>query len=246
MTDLFFKNCLRIFVRRFPIVLIVLMLTNMPGYANRHRSKAVKAKYIDSLMTFSPVSSIYVISEGNAMEFDDSVSRLSAVRLDEVVQLHADKMKLRRKFTTDDSNLRQRAMEEIVFLFKLASKKVFLEDTQGVPVLDSINRAGGMRYVLLTLNEGFIRTKENYRTQNKKAIGPAIATLGMYMRTPIPAASFMQVMILDMEAHKTYYFADFMDHAGIHATFKSNPLNREALDKQFMTLFNYFFWLLPS
>lgn len=235
-----------------PLFALLLVVTYASGYANKYRAKGAKSKYIDSMMAFGPLASISVIYHDGERAFDDSLSHISAERFEEVIRSHAEKMKVRSVFKTEEQALSRRVRREIAFLFEIAQKQGFLEHTSGVPVLDSISQSVGMRYVLLAANSGFIRTKAHYRKESGKPILPGDPPtvrdflIPLYIPIPIPEASYMQVMILDMEAHKTYYFADFTGLPGIHATFESNPLNREALDKQLMTLFNYFFWLLPG
>lgn len=224
------------------ISLVLLLLVTINAQAIRHRAKRAKAKNIDSLFALKPLSVVALISNGNEQTYSDSLSTLSSKQQLAVLNHFAAKMKLAKILSSQDSGLETRIDREVLYLFTNASRRTYLEDRLNIPIIDSITKASGIRYILLTANFGFLRTKANKRNAEVNSIFPALVTLGMLQPAPLPCATNMQMMILDVVERRTFYYCN---EYGAHAV-NGSPINYSVLEKQFYALGNFLFWSIPQ
>lgn len=227
---------------RSAALIVLLLFSSIEAQAIRHRAKEAKAKYIDSLFALKPLSVVSLISNGNEQTYSDSLSTLSSKQQIDVLNHFAAKMKLATILSTQDSGLEMRIDREVLYLFTNASQRTYLEDSLDIPVIDSITKASGARYILLTANFGFMRTKANKRNAEVNSIFPALVTLGMLQTVPLPAATNMQMMILDLVERRTFYYCN---EYGAHAV-NGSPVSYPVLEKQFYALGNFWFWSIPQ
>jgi hypothetical protein len=230
-------NLLRVFVIIVPCLLFCLFA----AHARRYRASGARGKYVDSMIAFRPAVHVSLISDRNAMHYSDSFSRVSRVMHEALMEKYATKLKLRELVKPADPVPDSLIEAEIDGLFVAAEGKKYLEDGLVCPLIDSVAKAKGMRFVLL-FNSGFLRTTANFRDENAKGVVTSLATLGMYTRVPIPARSQMRTMVLDMQERQTYYYSDAY---GTQASVDQSPVRPDALEKQLNGLFTMFFWSAP-
>lgn len=237
-----------------PITLtLILLLICAAAQAKQYKAKGAKPESIDSLYYFEPVGSIGMIATRNDLMKSDSLSVKNVLAQKALLQHYTEKLKLAGPVQVNDTVLQKRIKKELLELMANAAKKKYFEELGHSSVIDSVMDAGNKRFALIMLNQGFVRTKENKRWQQKQANAQsALAGLGLLgalgalafsnngtSAVPLIATSSdLYIMIIDARENKTYYFGSDFSHTG----FDYNPTDVNELNEQFTTLFEGFYF----
>ena len=194
----------------------------------------IKSTEITDLQYFEPSSYITLIETGNRGKYNDSISRQAEQLLTKITNTFRGQLHITDDIIVMDTLLRHKLQKEINYLMLSASRKQSIDSLRIGPMLDSILESKGKRFGLITVSSGFTRTKENYRNQNIKGGGMAVATLGMYYQVPIKANSTVYAMIVDAKEKNIAFF---------RKTFQKDkePLDENVITGQLQKLFNDYF-----
>ena len=235
------------------LLLAVTIIIAVPARAGKkHLATHARAKDIDTLYFIEPVTLIAKITDANTAVYNDTISRIACGIQTNVLHHYGDKMRLADEIDISDKNLKTRVRKEIAMLLQRANNKEYFEDTTYHSVIDSIMDATGRRFVLIELNDGFVRSKDNYkqqRRQNNWNIGIRAMTglAGMQLIDRAPSAdlisSGISVMIIDAKENRTYYYND---DRSTYRKDEYNPVNEGSQLTEFKLLFDGFFWSKPS
>jgi hypothetical protein len=220
------------------LLLYVLLFFSISATA--HKAKKAKAKEIDSLYVFTPVSDIETITSGDITEFSDSLSNINASLLSTLLKNNG-RIKFA-GFVPVDPILSTRVSDEILMLISNAERHRYLEDI-GIPtVIDSIMDVSSKRFALILFSKGFIRTKENFKTENQENLGKAIVSLGFYIEKAFKSGSAIYAMIIDAKENQTYYYKRSTTVGDVYGS----PLSNDVLKERIKYLFAGFFWPKPN
>jgi len=131
----------------------------------------------------------------------------------------------------DSSNIRTYD-SELISLFNVLNKStninlVKLNDRM-IKVLPS-----SADYLLLTYQNGFTRSKNNYQQQLAKGIGLTILTLGLYSQRPVKYSSYMYCAMIDLRQNRVIYYNKIRNQ-------DINPLSKKVTDSQIKYLLRKF------
>lgn len=195
----------------------------------------VKSSEVNDMIELEPFSYITLIESGNNRKYNGTLSMNSEQLLMKVVHKFDGRIPVSGVISISDTSIKNKLEMEIEFLCAKANQQNNISNLKITPIIDSLIKRNEKRFGLITLAEGFKRTKGNYLGQMAKGIALGILTLGMYFRTPIKAYSTIYVMIVDTKENNIAFF-NKSNLAG------KDPLNEEVLKKQFNKIFEGYYW----
>jgi len=202
----------------------------------------VKPLEINEMVKVEPLSFISLITKGNMGVYNDSISKIANIALNESLETFREKLRLSSEEIYVTDSLDRIALEhEIDFFIREAerNKKKKNHTIEITPLVDSLLSVSGKRFGLLILQSGFTRAKGNYGGQVAKAIGMGVLTglvTGMaYYQNPIKSGSTVYVVIVDnQEKNVTFYNKSIMQDR--------EPTEKENITRQLQNVFNKYFW----
>jgi hypothetical protein len=233
-----------------PVILTFFFLLSLTAaHARQYKSKGAKPDQIDSLYYFEPVGSVGMIATRNDLMKSDSLSAKNIQVQKNLLQHYTEKLRLTGQIQVHDTLLQKRIKNELLELMTNAARKKYFEELGHSSVIDSVMDAGKKRFALILFNQGFVRTRENKRWQQRQAntVGAfgllgALGTLAFakdaFAVPLISTSSDLYIMIIDAQENKTFYFGSAFSHAG----FDYNPIDVNELNEQFITLFEGFYF----
>ena len=202
----------------------------------------VKPFEINEMIKVEPLSFISLITKGNMGVYNDSISKIANIALNESLETFREKLRLSSEEIYVTDSLDRIALEhEIDFFIREAerNKKKKNHTIEITPLVDSLLSISGKRFGLLILQSGFTRTKGNYGGQVAKAIGMGVltglATGTAYYQNPIKCGSSVYVVIVDnQEKNVTFYNKSIMQDR--------EPTEKENITRQLQKVFEKYFW----
>ncbi len=202
----------------------------------------VKPNEIDEMIKIEPLSFISRIEKGDKDVYNDSISKIAKIALNESLETFRRKLRLSpEEIYVTDSLDRIELEQEIDFYIREAerNKKKKNHTIEITPLVDSLLRANDKRFGLLILQSGFTRAKGNYGGQVAKAIGmgllTGLATGTAYYQNPIKSGSTVYVVIVDhQEKNMTFYNKSI--------TQNREPTEKENITNQLQSVFEEYFW----
>jgi len=202
----------------------------------------VKPLEINEMTKVEPLSFISLITKGNMGVYNDSISKIANIALNESLETFREKLRLSSEEIYVTDSLDRIALEhEIDFFIREAerNKKKKNHTIEITPLVDSLLNTTGKRFGLLILQSGFTRAKGNYGGQVAKAIGMGVltglATGTAYYQNPIKCGSTVYVVIVDnQEKNVTFYNKSIIQDR--------EPTEKEYITKQLQNVFEKYFW----
>ncbi len=202
----------------------------------------VKSLEINEMIKIEPLSFISLIEKGDRDVYNDSISKIAKIALNESLETFRTKLRLSsEEIYVADSLDRIELEQEIDFYIREAerNKKKKNHIIEITPLVDSLLSVSGNRFGLLILQSGFTRAKGNYGGQVAKAIGMGVltglATGTAYYQSPIKSGSTVYVVIVDnQEKNVTFYNKSIMQDR--------DPTEKENITKQLQSVFEEYFW----
>jgi len=202
----------------------------------------VKSFEINEMIKVEPLSFISLITKGNMGDYNDSISKIANIALNESLETFREKLRLSSEEIYVTSSFNRIALEhEINFFIQEAerNKKKKNHTIEITPLVDSLLSVNGKRFGLLILQSGFTRTKGNYGGQVAKAIGlgvlTGLATGTAYYQNPIKCGSTVYVVIVDSkEKNVAFYNKSIMQDR--------EPTEKGNITRQLQNVFEKYFW----
>lgn len=198
---------------------------------------SVQPAEIQEMLKIEPISHISLIEKGNEPAYNDSISKSAEIILNESLAGLGEKLHLcPEEQKTADSLERKALKEEIDLLFiSVEQDKKKKNTTPITPLIDSILTTNNKRFGLIIAQEGFTRSKRNYRGQIAKGLGIGVLTLGMFYTVPYKANSMIYALIVDnKDKNVTFFNRSFI--------LDQEPTKRENIDKQLRKIFENHLW----
>ncbi|GAB4017097.1 hypothetical protein GCM10028808_47680 [Spirosoma migulaei] len=187
----------------------------------------------------TPNCYIGVIKEANKVTFDSLTSQKAKKKLLESTQEALSHHLAAKEVTTDTATYRKIYQEIFAINTKLNSTKSKPRRQQIVDScrisrsLDSLMQVNGVDQLIISYQQGFYRTKTNYRQQSLKGAGVGLLTLGLYMPVPIGASSLILTWVVD-RGRQSLVFTNF------HVE-QNHPTNSAYLKQQVCELYQRFY-----
>ena len=204
---------------------------------DRYKAEGAKAKDIDSLYFFEPFTWISLMDANNELAACDSCAAVARAQIERTAAHFAGRMKLSAPVRMADTVSGARIRNEIYYAMSKAEADSFVEDIHPLRTIDSVLNGAGLRYGLIILNTGFVRTKAGMKAARKEANRKELASLGFLSFTAVRCRSSVWAMIVDAKEHRTYYY----NTCGKNAI-DDDPLNFGSVKVQFINLFSHFYW----
>ncbi len=205
--------------------------------ATKPMTSSVKPTDVTNIKLLEPYSYISMIKKGNRGELDDSVSTISKELVLEIFATNSSHIPLSGDIFLSDSAINIALEKEFESLIITADRNKSVSNLNITPTLDNVLEANQTRFGLIIVCTGFTRSKGNYGKEIVKGAAIGILTLGMVVPTPIKAYSTMYAMIVDSEENNvTFYRKSFLQDM--------EPLDKATLTKQYMKMFDGYFWNL--
>ena len=217
------------------IILFCIILSSCT--ATKPLTSSVKPTDVTDIKLLEPYSYISMIKKGNRGELDDSVSTISKKLVLEIFATNSQQLPLSGDIFLSDSATNIALEKEFESLIITADRNKNITNFNITPTLDNVLEANQTRFGLIVVCTGFTRTKGNYGKEIVKGAAIGILTLGMVVPTPIKAYSTMYAMIVDLkENNVAFYRKSFLRDM--------EPLDKATLTKQYMKMFDGYFWNL--
>jgi len=224
------------------IVLLGIAILSTSCSSSKFFTSDVKPFEINEMIKVEPLSFISLIEKGNRGVYNDSISKIANIALNESLETFREKLRLSsEEIYVTDSLDRIELEQEIDFFIREAerNKKKKNHTIEITPLVDSLLSVNGKRFGLLILQSGFTRAKGNYGGQVAKAIGMGVltglATGTAYYQNPIKSGSTVYVVIVDnQEKNVTFYNKSIMQDR--------EPTEKENITKQLQNVFEKYFW----
>ncbi len=158
---------------------------------------------LTNVQYFEPFSFIYLIEKGNNGLLNDSLSGMSPLVLDSVIQNNKI-MKVTQRIEIPDTALHTKINSEFQYIFQNVWKKKNPDRFKLTPTIDSLLDARNQRFALGAAIEGFARRQGNYGEQIAKSVGVGILTLGMFVPVPEKASLGVYAILMDAKNKPDY------------------------------------------
>ncbi len=189
------------------------------------------------MLKIEPISHISLVEKGDEPAYNDSISKSTEIILNESLAGLGEKLHLCPEEQKTADSLERKALKKEIDLLILSveqnkKKKI---TTPITPLIDSILTANNKRFGLVITQQGFTRSKRNYRGQIAKGLGIGILTLGMFYTVPYKANSMIYALIVDSkDKNVTFCNRSFI--------LDQEPTKRENIDKQLRKIFENHLW----
>ncbi len=127
-------------------------------------------------------------------------------------------------------NIKRDGLQEPVIIWKEQN----MDDVKITPLLDSILEKRNKRFGLITLANGYTRTKQNYNEQLTKGVAVAFVTLGMYTKIPTKSKSEIFALIVDAKENNVAFYR-------VSTLQDKEPLDSAVISRQLNGLFKGYF-----
>lgn len=215
------------------ILCAVILLTSCTS--SKLINRAVPGSAIKEPAYFEPLAFVSLIDKGNNGKHNDSISHVSKILLDSVIQ-QSKNLKVSKKIELTDLKFKEEIDGELAVLIQNIIKTNKIEGVKIPAKIDSILSASNHRFTLATVTSGFGRAKGNYGKQIAKGIGVGVLTLGMYTPVPIKASTTLYVIIFDTQKREIIYYAK-------SSPIEKSPTDKKALEKLYRTLFEGYIYI---
>ncbi|PWJ57753.1 hypothetical protein CLV98_106225 [Dyadobacter jejuensis] len=185
-------------------LLSMLLLGSCMNPAVLTTSQSVKD--IPQLAYFPSLAYIQHIEKGNQAQFNDSLSSITAYKLDSLLGSHSSTYHLSESIWPADGFIKMKTEIEINQLIQMVRAKRNLNAIPLPPTLDSLMEARDQRYAMAVIGAGFGRVKGNFRGQLAKGVGIGILTLGMYAPVPVKSNLSLFTLVIDAQENKVVYY----------------------------------------
>lgn len=221
-------------MRYIPLLLGTSLLAMSCG-KNKFLTSSVPSDEIARMAYFEPISYIQHVEKGNKGVLNDSLSKVSQYKLDSLISVNRNKLKIGEKIVIDDDSIRSRIENETAFIIQTAIINKKVEGIALLPTIDSIMENNGERFAMATIISGFGRRKGNYGGQVAKGIGVGILTLGMYAPVPIKSNITVYTVIFDSKRNEIAFYNRNMP-------IEKSPTDAIIIEKQLLKLFKGYFY----
>ena len=174
--------------------------------SSKFLSSTETGEHITDLDYLEPIAFISYVNKGNKAEYSDSLSTITRYKMDSIISVNKQKLKLNNKITINNDTINLRISNEIANAIQTITLKRNLYNIRISPTLDSILESNNQRYGLTTIATGFGRKKGNYAGQIAKGTAIGILTLGMYTPVPIKSDITLYALIIDSEKNVITFY----------------------------------------
>ena len=209
---------------------LLLILLSAVSFAQKFKSTEVSSQIVN-VEVLPVVNKISLISGGNKLVLDDSLSAVANVALKKIINVNLERLKVGGVYNEEELDTVKH--EKAIFaLFNniLKNKKL---DSVKIPEAFKTLYGGKLGYKLVIFQRGFTREKGNFGKQVGKSLATGILTLGMAYSVPIKYNSSIYACIVNNETDKVSFFN--------YSVLQIDPLNQEELQKQYLKLFDKYF-----
>lgn len=227
-------SCQRIYCFLLYFSLLTSCTTNRYIYPD----PAVKNKRLN-LGLLTPNCILGVIQEGNKMIYDSTASRKAQKRITDLFKETVSQHTSIKEIVTDTASYRKIYQEVFQIsskmrIAKTKSRKQQIVDSCSISKgLDSLMQVNQIDQLVITYQQGFYRTKANYKKQNLKATGVGLLTLGLYIPVPIGSQSLLVSWVIDRNK-KALVFSNLKSE-------EMHPTNMANLKQQVCELYLKFY-----
>ncbi len=211
-------------------ITLFLISISVVSFAQKFKFTEVSSQ-IANVEVLPIVSKISLISGGNKLVLDDSLSTIANEALKKIINDNLERVNV--ASVHNEEGLDVIKNEKAIFaLFNniLKSKKL---DSVKIPEEFKSLYGGKSGYKLVIFQRGFTREKGNFGKQVGKSLATGILTLGMAYSVPIKYNSSIYACIVNNETDKVSFFNS--------SAWQIDPINKEELQKQYLKLFDKYF-----
>ncbi len=173
------------------------------------------------------------------MIYDSTASQKAQKRITDLFKETASQHASIKEIITDTASYRKIYQEVFAISSKMKIAKTKIRKQQIVDScslskgLDSLMQANQIDQLVITYQQGFYRTKANYKKQNLKGAGVGLLTLGLYIPVPIGSQSLLVSWVIDRNK-KALVFSNLNSE-------QMHPTNRDNLKLQVCELYQKFY-----
>lgn len=193
-----------------------------------HVRQKVKGSEVTEMLYFQPLSVLSLVQEGDKLVRNDSVSRVARQLHQRIITAHSTDLRISKTFSWQDSSLNKSLRGEIQVLLNEAARRETPDSVTITRLVDSVLEAKHVRFGLITVANGFTRTKKNYSDEMAKGA----FTFGL-AGLPFKGRSAIYVLIADAKNNNLAYYdvSDLRDR---------DPLDSTRITIQYKKLFKGF------
>ncbi|MCP9748442.1 hypothetical protein [Lacihabitans sp. CS3-21] len=187
----------------------------------------------------SPASKVDFIEEKNEFQVDDDLSKkaIDVVyhSISEMLGYQKSKEQIIVDFTTLDI-LYEELFKLETLIIQTPSRKDrnrLIKSYHLSETMLNVLEDNKVDQLIISYQQGFTRTKPNFRTQTAKGVGVGILTLGVYMPMPIKASSKIYVWTIDSQTKKIVFHNKNLSYI--------EPLDSKEISNQICNLFEGFY-----
>ncbi len=203
-------------------------------------TSGLKSGDITGLLYLGPVSNISLIEKGNDKILNDTLSDNSEQLLNKIVSDFKTNISLSGKAVVHDEPTKSGLEKEIEHLCNIVVELNSISTIKITPVIDSLLKSNNMRFGLITVTEGYTRTRDNYDTLERLRFTQEMAHVfsknHLIPSAPVvrKASSTLYVMIVDEERDNIAFFRKNLRLC--------EPTDRNLLAEQFRKIFEGFYF----
>ncbi len=212
----------------YPVMVITVLMSCSPVQV---LTSGIKQSEINDMAYFKPQAAIGLITKGNNVQTNDSLTAIAAGMQENIVHSLNQTIHVTADILPNSDNLARRLEAETYTLIDECSKREIVKDIPITPLVDSLLEQSGKRYGLITLNVGFTRMEDNYTNQQIKFTAIGLLSLGMFDVHAVKSNSTIFTVIADAkENHLVFYGKTSLDG--------KEPLDSTVLIKQMKKTFS--------
>ena len=203
-------------------------------------TSGVRPFEINEMIKFEPLSFISLIEKWHNGVYDDSISGYAQYEINEALESFRKSLRLSPdEILMMDDNEREQFEQEVDFLISTAERNKKKFNIPITPLIESLLSEYDQRFGLIILQDGFTRTKRNYRNQVALSIGMGILTgistgVATY-QTPVKSNSILYAIIVDNKEKNVAFFNKSVLQ-------NKEPTDQESIIKQLNVIFMKYFW----
>lgn len=189
------------------IIFLSVFLLLISCSTSRFVSSGVNMEEIQSMLKFDPLASVQLIQDGDVGHFDELVSMAAVETLDESLAVFSDKLMLSHKeINLDNESDEIRLKVEMLRLLRAFIEGYNIQEVAITPLIDSILVANNERFGLIVYQNGYLRTRLNYKEAVLKRMITDNNGIRNFDLPPSSASSVVHVLIVDSEKKNVAFY----------------------------------------
>jgi|GEM_PF-6317392 len=215
------------------ILLLLIVLVLLSACASyKLENKKVKLKDIKNLAYFEPLSYVNLINKDNTISPSDSLSILSKLILDSVINKY-QKFNVSNKIIINDAETQLKIYKDLNYMIEKIMHYKDISNIKLSPAIDSVLKLNNQRFALASVITGLSFGHTNTKNY-KKRVSDNNLSLDNYDPIPILPISTLFAVIIDAERGEIIFY----DHT---IPVKKSPTANSVLKNQYHKLFKGYY-----